>query len=93
MGRQLPPAPLGANGLANAVLGFIGVAGIRTIVVGIHQAVPFDLDHLIVFRPRFRLVCEYSRQRGGAFSSARTVASTQILVFISISLRGKKTRR
>ena len=51
--------------LANPVLGFIGVARIRTIVVGVHQAVPFATDYLIVFCPCFRLISEHSRHRWG----------------------------
>jgi hypothetical protein len=50
--------------LANPSLGFIGVARIRT-VFGLHQVVPFGPDHLIVFRPCFRLVCEHSRHCWG----------------------------
>ena len=52
--------------LANPVLGFIGVARIRT-VIGIHQVVQFGPDHLIVFRPCFRLVREHGRHCWGIF--------------------------
>jgi hypothetical protein len=64
--RQFPPAPFGTVGAANSLLGFIGIARIRT-VIGIHQVVPFGPDHLIVFRPCFRLVAEHGRHCWGIF--------------------------
>src|ERR1700730_12828455 len=58
--RQLPAAPFSTMSLANPLLGVIGIARIRTVIVWVHHAVPFGTDNLIVFRPCFRLVHEHS---------------------------------
>jgi hypothetical protein len=63
--RQFPPALFGTMSLANPVLGFIGVARIRTICVGVHHAVPFPAHYLVVFCTCFHLASEHSRHRWG----------------------------
>src|ERR1700730_3082240 len=50
---QFPTAPFGAMGLTNPVLGFVRIAGIRTIVAPVHAAVPFGTHDLVLFHPCF----------------------------------------
>jgi hypothetical protein len=49
--------------LANPVLGFIGIARIGTIGVGVHHAVPFPPHYLVVFCACFQLISEHGGHR------------------------------
>ena len=80
--RQFPPAPFGTVGVANSLLGFIGIARIGTVgdrgPLRLSHSAP---HHLVVFRPRFRLVGEDGRHCWGIFI-VRTGHNTQILDFM-----------
>ena len=76
-GTSAPSGSIRRHELANPLLGFIGVARIRT-VVGIHQAVPFGTHDLVVFC-RASVSPANTAGIAGAFSSASTVDSTQII--------------
>src|ERR1700736_4284950 len=79
--------------LPNPMLGFIGIARIWTVVVWVHRAVPFGPDHLIVFRPCFRLVCEHSRHRWGILIGQNRAQHPDLGFHVGVLLVGAMVAR